>query len=207
MTSTRTLARVVVVPAIILASTSCGDVARAGRSPVYLVMNGLSAARGSAPNTFSSFLLSDVITNVTAPPPCSTTSPCPTVFNDPGQAVFSLAMKDVSLSPTTNNQVTITRYRVDYTRTDGRNTPGVDVPYGFDSASTGTLLPGSTLTLGFELVRHAAKEETPLIQLINNTNIIDVIATVTFYGTDQVGNAVSVSGNIRITFGNFGDTV
>ena len=26
----------------------------------------------------------------------------------------------------------MTRYRVEFRRTDGRNTPGVDVPYGFD---------------------------------------------------------------------------
>src|SRR5881628_158023 len=55
----------VIVVALALASTSCGDVVRAGRSPVFLVISTLSAARGSAPNTFFSSLLSDVVTNVT----------------------------------------------------------------------------------------------------------------------------------------------
>ncbi|PYR19651.1 MAG: hypothetical protein DMF94_14705 [Acidobacteria bacterium] len=178
---------------------------RTGRSPVFLVIDTLAAARGGT-TTFGTTLQSDVITNITQPLPCSATSPCPTVFNDLGRVALSLAMKDVSVAPTTNNQVTITRYRVDYARTDGRNTPGVDVPYGFDGASTGTVPPTGTLTLDFELVRTTGKREAPLVQLINGSNLLDAIATVTFYGTDQVGNAISISGSIRITFGNFADT-
>ena len=41
--------------------------------------------------------------------------------------------KRIPTRPTTPiNAITLTRYRVDFRRTDGRNTPGVDVPYGFD---------------------------------------------------------------------------
>jgi hypothetical protein len=206
MSGMRQLSRFVVVAAVLAASIDCGNVVRQGRSPVFLVIDSLSAARGSAPTNFASGLLSDVVTNVTAPPPCSPTTPCPTTFNDLGQAVLSLAMKNVSVEPTTNNQVTITRYRVDYNRTDVRNIPGLDVPYGFDGASTVTIAPGSTATVGFEIVRNAAKQEAPLVQLIYGGNIVDTIATVTFYGTDQVGNAVSISGTIRVSFANFADT-
>jgi hypothetical protein len=206
MSGMRQLSRFVAVAAVLAASIDCGNVVRQGRSPVFLVIDSLSAARGSAPTNFASGLLSDVVTNVTAPPPCSPTTPCPTTFNDLGQAVLSLAMKNVSVEPTTNNQVTITRYRVDYNRTDGRNIPGLDVPYGFDGASTVTIAPGSTATVGFEIVRNAAKQEAPLVQLIYGGNIVDTIATVTFYGTDQVGNAVSISGTIRVSFANFADT-
>jgi hypothetical protein len=198
--------RCAAVIAVAVASTSCGDVVRQGRSPVFLVIDTLGAARGSAPSTFTATLASDVVTNLTQPPPCTATAPCPTTFNDLGQAVLSLAMKNVSVEPTTNNQVTIRRYRVDYTRSDGRNVAGRDVPYGFDGASTVTIAAGATATVGFEIVRNAAKQEAPLVQLINGANLIDTIATVTFYGTDQVGNAVSVSGTIRVTFGNFADT-
>jgi hypothetical protein len=200
------LGRVVAAAALLAASTSCGDVVRQGRSPVFVVIDTLGAARGSAPGTFAATLSSDVLTNITQPLPCTTTAPCPTTFNDLGQAVLSLAMKNIALEPTTNNQVTIRRYRVDYTRTDGRNVPGLDVPFGFDGASTATIAPGGTATIGFEIVRNAAKLEAPLVQLINGANLLDTIATVTFYGTDQVGNAVSVSGTIRVTFGNFADT-
>jgi hypothetical protein len=54
-------------------------------------------------------------------------------------------------------------------------------------------------------VRHAAKEESPLVQLQSSPTIITTIAEVTFYGTDRVGNDVSVTGSIQVDFGNFGD--
>jgi hypothetical protein len=116
-----------------------------------------------------------------------------------------LVPKDFLIEPTSNNQVTLTRYHVTYRRADGRNTPGLDVPFGFDGAATGTVPPTGALTLSFELVRHVAKQESPLAQLVLSPNIINTIADVTFYGTDLVGNAVSASGSMSIEFGNFGD--
>jgi hypothetical protein len=192
--------------ALLVTSTGCGDVVRQGRSPAFLVIDTLTAARGSTPANFSATLSSDVITNVTTPLPCSVTAPCRTTFNDLGRAVLSMAMKDATLQPTTNNQMTIRRYRVDYSRSDGRNVPGRDVPYGFDGALTATIPAGGAATVGFEIVRNVAKEEAPLVQLINGANFLDTIVTITFYGTDQVGNAVSVTGSILVTFGNFADT-
>jgi hypothetical protein len=201
----RYLRPIAIIGVAAAAAASCGDVIRQGRSPSILVVNSIQAANGDKPTTFFSALNSDVLNLVTTPTPCSDTNPCPTVFNDPGQATLSVAMKDIAVTPTTNNQVTVTRYHVAYTRTDGRNTPGVDVPYPFDGAATVTVAAGGApISVGFELVRHAAKEESPLVQLITNQNIISVIATVTFYGADLVGNAVSASGQIQITFGNFG---
>jgi len=188
------------------AGASCGDVARQGRAPVYLVINSLAAAPGNRPSALSGTLASDVITNITSPPPCSTTTPCATVFGDPGQVILSLSMKDIAVSPSSNNSVTITRYHVDYIRTDGRNTPGVDVPYGFDGAITGTISGTAAVTLGFMLVRNIAKEEAPLVQLRNNPDIITTIARITFYGTDQVGNEINVTGQIQVDFGNFSDS-
>ena len=79
-----------------------------------------------------------------------------------GEVSLSLGMKDVTTSPTTNNAITINRYHVRFVRADGRNTPGVDVPYAFDGAFTGTVRPGGNLTATFELVRHIAKTEAPL---------------------------------------------
>ena len=196
--------------ALIIASTSCGDVVRGDRSPVLLVIASLQAAPGNKPTVFGGNLLSDVITNVTSPAPCTTTNPCPTVFNDIGQVQLRLSLKDIGTpanpaTPTSNNEVTITRIHIDYVRSDGRNRPGVDVPYSFDGAATGTVPTGGTLTLGFEIVRHVAKEESPLVQLIGSPTIITTIAHVTFFGHDQVGNELSVTGYIQIDFGNFGD--
>jgi len=195
---------------LVAASVSCGDLVRTGRAPVYLVISTLQAAPGNRPTLFGSNLLSDVITNVTSPAPCSTTTPCPTVFNDLGQAVLRVSLKDIGSgaapnAPTTNNEVTINRIRIVYRRADGRNTPGIDVPYPIDAAATGTVPAGGALTLSFEIVRHVSKEEPPLVQLITGPSIITTIAEVTFYGRDQVGHEISVTGNIQIDFGNFGD--
>jgi hypothetical protein len=208
MTTMRIVKQIGGVALLVGATVSCGDVARESQSPVYLVINNLEARRGGGNNTTpGNILLSDVITNVTSPQPCSAQSPCPTIFNDFGSATLSLAMKDVTsgLAPTTNNTVTLSRYRVTYRRADGRNTPGVDVPYPFDGAATVTVTPNGGAIVGFEIVRHVAKQESPLAQLQTNPGVITTITEVTFYGTDRVGNDVSVTGTIQIDFGNFGD--
>jgi hypothetical protein len=199
--------RLVTVAVLAAASVSCGDVVRQGRAPVFLVIDVLQGSPGNTtPGPFGNPLVSDVLTNVTAPAPCSPTSPCPTIFNDLGQAVLRMVPKDVVnvTAPSSNNAVTITRYRVTYRRTDGRNTQGVDVPYAFDGAVTGTVPPTGTLTLSFEVVRHVAKAEPPLAQLVSNPAIITTIAEITFYGQDQVGNDISVTGLLQIDFGNVG---
>jgi hypothetical protein len=198
--------------AAVAGSVSCGDVARTGRSPVYLVISQLQAARGggSTANQFSGTLQSDVLTLVTSPAPCSPATPCPTIFADPGFVVLRISPKDIGTGivppqPSLTNEVTITRYRVVYKRADGRNTPGVDVPYGFDGAMTTTIPTGGATTSTFELVRHISKQESPLIELVLNPNIISTIAEITFYGHDQAGNEISATGLMTIDFGNFGD--
>jgi hypothetical protein len=192
--------------AFIAVSVSCGDVVRQGRAPVYLVIEQLTGKSGASQGSASNVLQSDVVTMVTSPAPCSAATPCPTIFSDSGQVSLRVQAKNVSAtSPSTNSDVTIDRYHVSYRRADGRNTPGVDVPYPFDGAVTGTVPTTGTLTLGFEIVRHVAKEESPLIQLQSSASIITTIARVTFYGTDLVGNAITATGQIQIDFGNFGD--
>ena len=206
----RNATRLIGIAALIAASVSCGDVVRQGSSPVFLVIDLLQGIRGGGSSTTgASSLVSDVITNTTSPAPCSAATPCPTIFGDSGTVALRAPLKDqgatAALTPTTNNEVTINRYRVEYVRADGRNTPGVDVPFAFDGAVTGTVPAGGTLTLGFELVRNVAKQESPLAQLRTSSNFISTIAKVTFYGTDRVGNSVQVTGQISIEFGNFGD--
>lgn len=206
----RNAIRLIGLSVLVAASVSCGDVVRQGSSPVYLVVDLLQGQRGAVQLGAPSIpLISDVITNVTSPAPCTTDNPCPTVFADNGVVTLRAPLKDVgstaSLSPTSNNEVTISRYHVKYVRADGRATQGVDVPYEFDGAATGTIPAGGSLALSFELVRLVAKQESPLVQLKAGSNIISVIAQVTFYGVDRVGNQIQTTGQISIEFGNFGD--
>jgi hypothetical protein len=193
--------------AMLVAGISCGSVVRQGHSPVYLQVDSLAAQRGGLSGPFTNPIASDVITNVTSPAPCTATSPCPTVFSDPGQVVLRGQLKDVTspTGPTANNDVTITRYRVTYRRADGRRLEGIDVPYAFDGATTATVRVGAPTTLPFELVRVVAKKESPLVNLVNSASVVTMIAEVTFFGRDMVGRDVSVSGLVQIDFGNFGD--
>lgn len=190
----RSLAAAALVAA---AATACGDFVRQGRSPVMLVIDRLEAASGADDSpTFGGTLQSDVVTVVDG---------SSTIFSDSGRVSFRLVMKDISVAPTGINTVTVNRYRVVFRRADGRNTPGVDVPFPFDSAVTFTVVPGTVATSTFELVRHVAKAEAPLGALEFSAVVISTIADVTFFGRDQAGNEVSTTGSIGVQFGNFAD--
>lgn len=199
------------VAAAALLTTACGEVARTGRSPAYLVVNAFDAASGAEPDQFGGTLRSDVITIVEVKRG-EDTFYVATTFNDIGRVAFRLGLKDPgpAASPTAAsplNAITINRFRVEYIRSDGRNTQGVDVPYSFDGAFTITVPAAGTATGTFDLVRHTAKAEAPLLalQVNNQGQLINTIARVTFYGKDQAGNDVSVEASMTVTFANFGD--
>ena len=190
-------------------SAGCGDVVRQGRAPVQLVITSLQAASGAEPETFGGTLLSDVVTVLERTVDGQQTQ-VPTIFNDFGEVTMTLILKDpgqpgAPAEPTAINQVTVTRYRVVYRRSDGRNTPGLDVPFPFDSGVTFTVPPTGSVTAGFQLVRHTAKQEAPLAALRFNPDVITTLAEVTFYGRDQAGNDISATGTIGVDFGNFAD--
>jgi hypothetical protein len=201
----RTAIGVIVTAALV--SGGCGDYVRQGRSPVQVVIQSLQAASGAQPGEVGNDLRSDVITLVESTINGATVR-IPTVFNDVGSVTMALILKNpgtplLAASPSEINQVTFGRYRVTYRRADGRNTPGVDVPFPFDSAVTFSVpMPGSA---SFQIVRHTAKEEAPLAALGANNAIISTIAEVSFFGRDQAGNDVTATGSIGIDFGNFGD--
>ena len=186
--------------ALAVAAASCTSSVRQGTGTSFLIVNSLSGASGAEPGTFGSTLRSDVVTVVDS---------VPTIFNDLGQVTFALGLKDPGSatspnSPTQNQFITIDRYHVRFIRSDGRNTPGVDVPYAFDGSFTMTV-GIAPATGAFELVRHVAKQEAPLGALATSPTIISTIAEVTFYGRDQTGHETSVVGRITVDFGNFGD--
>lgn len=185
-----------------IASASCGDLTRQGTASSYLIVTALEGASGADPGGYGGTLSSDVITITDKETGQST------IFEDSGRVTFELGLKDPGSatspnSPTPNNYITVNRYRVRYVRADGRNTPGVDVPYGFDGAFTLTV--ADEASIGFTLVRSQAKLEPPLIALRTNLLVISVIAEVTFYGRDQTGREVEATANMLINFANHGD--
>ncbi len=193
----RRRAALAVLAAAALAVAGCGDKVLQGKGSSYLVIDQLTGASGAKTETFSTVLQSDVLTKGG-------------VLEDLGKVTLHLAMKDVSVAtgtePTANNFITVNRYRVDFIRSDGRNTQGVDVPYSVDGAVTGTI--GTTqASLVFAIVPVQRKLEAPLLALRNLGGAIAImtIANVTFYGYDQAGNAVAVTGSISVNFADWAD--
>lgn len=194
--------RFVAVAVCAVTVSGCGsELLRTGRAPVFLTILSIGGTAGGG-TTFANNVLSDVATSTGS------------IFNDVGRATLQVDLKDQSGAitgvdpPTTSIQsVTITRYRVNFRRADGRNTPGVDVPFGFDGATTITITVGGSADVTFDLVRHANKAEPPLRNLrgLGGVLLISTIAEVTFFGRDQNGNEVTVSGMLDVTFGDFPD--
>ena len=177
---------------------------------MILVVDSISAASGAAPGQLGVPLLSDVVTLVKKSVN-GTDQEVPTIFNDVGQATLRMVLKDqgapaVTATPTLLNAITVTRYHVEFIRSDGRNVQGVDVPYAFDGGTTATIVGGSS-DVPFEIVRSVAKEESPLkaLALGGGRVFIATIAKVTFYGKDLGGNDVEASGNISVNFADFAD--
>lgn len=203
------LATLVTLPFV---ASCASDTVRQGRGGSYLIIETLEGASGAkACDEWGTSLPSDVITYVKTKLPGGEEIQVPTIYEDCGRVRVRLALKNIGSTtsptePTTNNFITISRYRVVYRRADGRNTPGVDVPYPFDGGMTLTV-GDQPATGGFLLVRSQAKEEAPLIALGRGGGAIGIttIADVTFYGADQVGNEVTATGSLTINFTNYGD--
>jgi hypothetical protein len=174
---------------------SCHSKVTDGRAASYLIMNNLGGAK-SGTTTFTNVLASDVVADNGG------------IWEDIGRVTLTVALKDITspTGPTTNNFITINRYRVVYRRSDGRNTQGVDVPYTFDGGITFTVTDAPTQAT-FTLVRVQAKLEAPLRALATGGSalVISTLADVTFYGYDQTGTEVSVTGTMSINFTNWAD--
>jgi hypothetical protein len=192
-------ARPVALAGLVLAAlgvSACGSAtAREGQASSYLTILNLEAT-ATGETVWDHVLASDVRTNGG-------------IIEDDGRVRMTAAMRDVTNpnDPTSNNAITVNRYRVTYRRSDGRSTPGVDVPYAFDGAVTFTVQPGDTQTVPFNLVRVQAKAEAPLSALAGNGGamVISTLADVTFFGRDQVGREVSVTGTIGVNFADWAD--
>ena len=184
--------------AAIVPFSGCTATQMDGVSSSYLIIDTIRGASGADPQAFEGVLNSDVLTNGG-------------VIEDGGTVTFRLGLKDPGTtsnpnSPSSANFITITRYRVEFLRADGRNTPGVDVPYAFDGAMTVTVT-GNPISHTFTLVRVQAKLEAPLKALAQGGGalVISTLADVTFFGHDQAGREVTVKGRIGVDFADWAD--
>ena len=185
-------ARALLVGVAAVAANGCAATGRPGAASSYLIVESLLAASGARPGTFGGTLASDVLTNGG-------------ILEDPARAAFRLEMKDPTIGPSPVNFITLRGYRVTFSRADGRNTPGVDVPHAFDGALSTTITGNTSVDL--IIVRAQAKLENPLRALAGAGGAIAIatFADVLFYGADQAGHDVTVSARISVTFADWGD--
>lgn len=188
----------VIAAAALMSGPGCGS-ALGGRSASYMIIDNLRGASGATPTNFANSVESDVVDLKRG------------ILEDPGQVTIRLGLKDFGSpsapnTPTITNYITVTHYTVVFKRSDGRNTPGVDVPHPIEGGMTFTVVGGIT-TGTFLLVRAQAKLEPPLITLqgMGGAVVISTIAEVTFYGHDQTGVPVSATGYITVNFADWSD--
>jgi hypothetical protein len=193
--------RLTLVGLVTLLSVGCGinkNTDPGGDAPVVLKIIKVQGGAGvQNPPTWFDTLLSDVQT-------------CGGVINDDAKVTVALTAKNANdtVTGSTLSDVLLQTFTVHFIRADGHQVQGLDVPYDFSGALSGSVSPGTgTTDAAFVIVRHAAKEEPPLRTLVDSggEHFIDTLAQVTVYGRTLSGSAVQATGYLQITFGDFAD--
>jgi hypothetical protein len=83
-------------------------------------------------------------------------------------------------------QVIIDQVDVEYSRADGLNTEGVDIPTSFSQKVNFFVEIEGETEFSFTVVRHSAKAESPLVELIdgNREKILKLEAKITIHARD-----------------------
>jgi hypothetical protein len=196
MNTTKKALRIAVIFSAFLALISCNPVEDDSESATMLLVDNMLGkdAEGKAGN----FLQSDVV--------LSTGS----IIADTASATLRAVTLDPDplLGTSPYNDIVITRYIVSYSRTDGGNVPGVNVPYPFEGSLSTVVKAGSQATISFVIVREVAKVEPPLIGLVDlgEQMVLACTAKVEFYGHDNVNKTVKATGYLTIYFANYADS-
>ena len=120
-------------------------------------------------------------------------------------------IRNVPLNPKAEisyyGDVIIKKYRVSFTRHDGKNTEGVDVPYTFTENLNVSIKINDSTTFSFVIVPIRAKMEPPLARLahLQNEKVIQTTANITFYAEDMAGHQMELKGSIDVYFADWAD--
>lgn len=193
--STRTLLILAVLPAILMLS-ACNPLEDDSKSSSFIIVESITGTDLSGKT--ASFLQSDVVLTDS------------TVVADVATATLQASLLDPApiLDSSQYNDIILDRYIVSYSRVDGKNRQGVDVPYSFEGSLSQILKIGTSVTFSFVVVREVAKLESPLIDLVQNRaeGVIEATAKIEFYGHDLVNNKVMATGSLTIFFANYADS-
>ena len=163
-------------------------------SSILLVqrINGYTATGDSA-----DFLESDVLETATLPA---------TIVSDIITATLEARLKapeTVGPGPSYQNRIVLDSYDVTFEYVD--STAGVSgTPAGFSGSLSVALDVDSIVDVSFVIVRAQAKAELPLSN-ITPSDLLQVVATITFYGDDIAGNPVQATAYLTIYFSEYAD--
>jgi len=174
---------------------ACNPLEDESRSNSILVVENMSAKDMSGAD--AGFLQSDVVKTDY------------TITADIAKATLSARLMDPAplLGTSQYNDIIVTRYVVSFSRTDGRNRPGADVPFSFEGSLSTLIRVDSTESVSFVIVREAAKLEAPLLNLRDSAygDILNMTAKIEFYGHDLTNRAVKATGYLTCYFANYAD--
>lgn len=185
-----------------LALAACNPIENSQQSNSLLVvetLTGLDMTGNEGNLCESDVLFTDSLTGVS------------TITADLAKASLSAQTLDPNpiLGTSQYSDIQLLKYAVTYLRADGKSTPGVDVPYSFEAGITGLIRVGQLTTVSFVVVREAAKQEIPLLNLRTTTTraeTLEITARIDFYGKDLSGRAVKATGYLFITFADFANS-
>jgi hypothetical protein len=196
MKNIKKILSITVIVSAILFLYSCNPVENKSESASMLIIDGIQGKdiKGTAANYLQSDVYKEKSFTVTAD-------------------VASATLRTQTLDPkpmmgtSSYNDILVTRYTVSYSRTDGKNVPGVDVPYPFEGSLSALVKVSSTATVSFIVVREVAKLEPPLIGLANGAaeGVLQVTAQIDFYGHDMTNHNVKATGYLAIYFAQYAD--
>ena len=193
--SAGTLLMLAVLPAILMLS-GCNPLEDDSKSSSFIIVE--SVVGTDTAGKVASFLQSDVVRTNSI------------VVADVATATLRASLLDPApiLDPGQFNDIMLDRYIVSYSRVDGKNRQGVDVPYSFEGTLTQLLKVGTSTSVSFIVVREVAKLESPLIELAQNRaeGVIETTAKIEIFGHDLVENKVKATGYLTIFFANYADS-
>ncbi len=182
-----------------LAALACNPIENNTQSASLLTvvsMTGLDISAKDANFTQSDVLVTDSTTGQT------------TITDDVAKATLTASTLAPNPPAGTSqyNDIQLDKLIVSYTRTDGRNFEGVDVPYTYEQNLSQVIRVGEQVTITFIIVRAAAKQEPPLIGLragATRGELLYTNARIVFYAHDLAGKKITVTGYLPVEFADF----
>jgi hypothetical protein len=186
---------IAIILSAFLVLVSCNPVDNDSRSASLLLIDNILGV--DADGTNANFLQSDVLLTNGSVRADTITATIRAETLDP----------DPLLGSSQYNDIVLTRYLVSFTRTDGRDVPGQDVPYPFEGSMSTVIKTGSTASVSLVLVREVAKLEPPLIGLVDlgAETVLTCTAKIDFYGHDMVNRTIKATGYLTVYFANYAD--